>query len=109
SWRAAAEYYREHFDPDLHDPQEWAATAKAAGMRYAVLATKHHDGFCLWDSDLSDWTVANTPYGKDLVGPWVEAFRAAGLKIGFYHSLIDWHHPDFPIDVHHPRRDEADA
>lgn len=101
--------YREHFDPDLYDPHEWAATAKAAGMRYAVLTTKHHDGFCLWDSDLSDWTVANTPYGKDLVGPWVEAFRAAGLKIGFYHSLIDWHHRDFTIDANHPRRDDQDA
>ncbi|HIT76156.1 MAG TPA: alpha-L-fucosidase [Candidatus Avipropionibacterium avicola] len=101
--------YRRHFDPDLYDPREWAAAAKAAGMRYVVLTTKHHDGFCLWDSDLTDYSVANTPYGKDLIGPYVEAFREAGLKVGFYHSLIDWHHPDFPIDGVHPRRDDEDA
>lgn len=101
--------YRRIFDPDLYDPAEWAAAAKAAGMRYAVLTTKHHDGFCLWDSDLTDYCVTNTPYGKDLVGPFVEAFREAGLRVGFYHSLIDWHHPDFPIDPVHPRRDDEDA
>ena len=107
----AEEYdkYRRVFDPDLYDPHAWAAAAKDAGMRYAVLTTKHHEGFCLWDSDLTDHNVTNTPYGKDLVGPFVEAFRDAGLKIGFYHSLIDWHHPDFPIDPVHPRRDDDDA
>ncbi|MGP3964196.1 alpha-L-fucosidase [Nonomuraea sp. 3N208] len=94
--------YFDHFDPDLFDPDAWAEAAAGAGMRYMVLTTKHHDGFCLWDSAYTDYSVANTPYGKDLVGPIVEAFRARGLGVGFYHSLIDWHHPHFPIDGLHP-------
>ena len=71
-------------------------------MRYAVLTTKHHEGFCLWDSALTDYKVTNTPFARDLVAEFVEAFRAEGIKIGFYHSLIDWHHPDFVIDGYHP-------
>jgi alpha-L-fucosidase len=78
-------------------------------MRYAVLTTKHHEGFCLWDSEVSDYTVAGTPWGKDLVGPFVEACRAEGLGIGFYHSLIDWHHAEFPVDAFHPQRDDLEA
>jgi alpha-L-fucosidase len=88
--------YFEHFDPDLHDPRVWAAEAGNAGMRYLVVTTKHHEGFALWDSALSDYTVAHTPYGKDLIGPIVTAFREQGLGVGFYHSLIDWHHPGRP-------------
>jgi len=103
------EKYAKFFDPDLYDPREWAAQAKRAGMKYVVLTTKHHDGFGLWDSELSDYTAVNSPYGRDLVGPFVEAVREAGLKVGFYHSLIDWHHPDFLVDGYHPRRDDADA
>ena len=98
--------YFDHFEPDLFDPREWAREARAAGMRYFVLTTKHHDGFCLWDSDLTDYKVTNTPWGRDLVGPVVEAFRAEGLRVGFYHSLVDWHHPDFPVDGLHPQRDD---
>jgi len=101
--------YFENFDPDLYDPKEWARRAKAAGMKYVVLTTKHHEGFCLWDSNATDYKVTNTPFGKDILGPFVEAFRAEGLKIGFYYSLIDWHHPDFPIDVHHPLRNRDNA
>jgi alpha-L-fucosidase len=101
--------YFENFDPDLYDPKEWARRARAAGMKYVVLTTKHHEGFCLWDSKATDYKVTNTPYGKDILGPFVEAFRAEGLKIGFYYSLIDWHHPDFPIDVHHPLRNRDNA
>lgn len=98
--------YFKHFDPDLYDPKAWARTAKRAGMRYAVLTTKHHEGFCLWDSQLTDYKAPNTPAGRDLLRPWVEAFRAEGLKIGFYHSLIDWHHPEFPVDGLHPQRED---
>jgi alpha-L-fucosidase len=94
--------YFERFDPDLFDPGAWAEEAAGAGMRYMVLTTKHHDGFCLWDSALTDYSVAGTPHGKDLVGPIVDAFRGRGLGVGFYHSLIDWHHPHFPIDGLHP-------
>jgi alpha-L-fucosidase len=108
---APADYerYVRYFDPDLYDPGEWARAAADAGMRYVVLTTKHHEGFCLWDSALSDYTVMATPYGKDLIGPFVEAVRAAGLKVGFYHSLLDWHHPDFAVDDFHPLRSRGDV
>lgn len=105
----AYQRYFDHFDPDHYDPGEWARLAKQAGMRYAVITTKHHDGFCLWDTQLTDYKAPNTPADRDLIRPWVEAFRAEGLKIGFYHSLIDWHHPEFPLDGFHPQRDELEA
>ena len=100
--------YFDYFDPDLYDPKEWAKAAKNAGMKYAVLTTKHHEGFCLWDSQLTDYKATNTPAGRDLLRPYVDAFRDEGLKIGFYHSLIDWHHPEFPVDSIHPRRDDQE-
>lgn len=100
--------YFDHFDPDLYDPEVWSKAAKGAGMKYFVITTKHHEGFCLWDSELTDYKATNTPCGKDLLRPMVEAYRAEGLKVGFYHSLIDWHHPDFPVDSLHPRRDDED-
>ncbi len=97
------------FDPVLYQPREWARMAREAGMRYAVITTKHHEGFCLWDSAYTDYKAPNTPAGRDLLAPFVEAFRAEGLKVGFYYSLIDWHHPDFPIDIFHPLRDREDV
>ncbi|HWV23746.1 MAG TPA: alpha-L-fucosidase [Thermomicrobiales bacterium] len=109
---AAEDYqaYFDHFDPDLYDPAAWARMAKAAGMKYAVLTSKHHDGFAMWDSGLTDFKVTNTPAGRDVVREFVDAFRAEGLKIGFYHSVIDWHHPDYTMDQTHPYRDhDADA
>ena len=93
------------FNPFRYDPRKWAALARRAGMRYAVLIVKHHDGFCLWDSEHTEFKITNTPYGKDLVKPWADAFRAEGLKVGFYYSLIDWHHPHFLVDGIHPQRD----
>lgn len=101
--------YFKYFDPDLYDPKEWARQAKQAGMKYAVLTTKHHDGFCLFDSAYTDYKATNTPCGKDLVREYVDAFRSEGLHVGLYYSLIDWHHPDFTLDVYHPRRDDANA
>jgi alpha-L-fucosidase len=101
--------YAKYFNPDLFDAKEWAKKAKAAGMQYAVFTTKHHEGFCMFDSQYTDYKCTNTPAGRDLVKEYVEAFRAEGLKVGFYYSLIDWHHPEFPIDVLHPRRNDADA
>ncbi len=105
----AYETYFDHFDPDLFDAAEWARQCKYAGMRYAVLTTKHHEGFCLWDTRHSDYKITNTPFGRDLVREFVDAFRAEDIKIGFYHSLIDWHHPDFVIDGFHPLRDEPNV
>lgn len=101
--------YFTYFDPDLYDPGEWARLARKTGAQYAVLTTKHHEGFCLWDSALTEYKAPNTPAGRDLLRPWVDAFRAEGLKIGLYHSLIDWHHPDFTVDFHHPQRDDDAA
>ena len=99
--------YFEFFEPDVYDPLSWAREARNAGMRYFVITTKHHDGFCLWDSDLTDYKATKTPAGRDLLGPAIEAFREAGLKVGLYHSL-DWHHPDFPVDEFHPQRDDGE-
>jgi alpha-L-fucosidase len=101
--------YFDNFNPDLYNPREWAKMAKAAGMKYAVITSKHHEGFCLFDSKFTDYKAINTPCGKDLLKEWVEAFRAEGIKIGFYYSLIDWHHPDFTIDRVHPQRTDDKA
>lgn len=98
--------YFERFNPDMYNPKEWAAYAKKAGMKYVVLTAKHHEGFCMFDTKYTDYKSTNTPCGKDLAREYVEAFREAGLKVGFYYSLIDWHHPDFPVDSLHPRRDD---
>ncbi|MDX1933801.1 MAG: alpha-L-fucosidase [Capsulimonadales bacterium] len=101
------EKYFRHFDPDLYDPTLWAEAAANAGMKYFVITTKHHEGFCLWDSALTEYKVTNTPYGKDVLRPMVHAFRERNLRVGFYHSIIDWHHPDYTLDIHHPQRDDA--
>ncbi|MFD2036951.1 alpha-L-fucosidase [Belliella marina] len=101
--------YFEHFDPDLYDPVIWAKEAKAAGMKYMVITTKHHDGFCLWDTEYTDFKATNTPAARDLIRPMVEAFRNEGIKVGFYYSLIDWNHPDFPLDKLHPMRNNTSA
>lgn len=101
---SAYQKYFDLFNPDLYNPREWARQAKAAGMKYAVITTKHHEGFCLFDSKYTDYKATKTQAGKDLIKEWVEAFRAEGLKVGFYYSLIDWHHPDYTIDRVHPQR-----
>ena len=102
------EKYFEQFNPDLFNPKEWAKAAREAGMKYFVITTKHHEGFCMWDSKYTDYKVTNTPCGRDLLREIVDAFRAEGLKVGFYHSLIDWHHPDFTVDNVHPLRNRPD-
>ena len=100
------EYFHE-FDASRYNPRQWAKAAKAAGQKYAVLTTKHHDGFCLFDSKLTDFKSTNTPAGRDLVKEYVEAFRAEGIAVGLYYSIIDWHHDDYPAygDKAHPDRD----
>ena len=83
------------FNPTAFDPSEWARLAKGAGMKYAVLTTRHHDGFCMFDSHWTNYKITNTPYGKDVVRMYAEAFRKEGLRVGFYHSLPDWTHPGY--------------
>ena len=98
----------ENFTAKDFDPAAWAKAAKTAGMGYVVMTAKHHDGFCLFDSALTDFKSTNTPFGRDAVREFVEAVRAEGLKVGLYFSLIDWHHPDYPHygDRHHPMRND---
>lgn len=100
------ETYFEEWNPDRYDPKEWARIAKQAGMKYAVLTTKHHEGFCLFDSAYTEFKSTNTPCGRDLVREFVDAFRAEGIRVGFYYSLLDWHHEDYPAygDMYHPER-----
>ncbi|MDR2955980.1 MAG: alpha-L-fucosidase [Prevotella sp.] len=100
--------YADMFNPDLYDPVEWAATAKATGMKYVVFTTKHLDGFCMWDTKYTDFKITNTPYGKDVLKPLVDAFRAEGIRIGFYYSMIDWNHPDYTYDHMHPNRPDSE-
>ncbi len=100
--------YFETFDPQHFDPKVWAKAAKNAGMKYAVLTAKHHDGFCLFDSQYTDFKSTNTPCGRDIVAEFLNAFRAEGIRVGLYFSLLDWHHPDYPHfgDRNHPMRND---
>lgn len=100
--------YFPYFNPDLFDAREWARQAKAAGMKYIVLTTKHHDGFCLWDTKTTDYKATRTPFGRDLVREYVDACRSENLRVGFYFSIKDWHHPDYTIDATHPLRPKDD-
>ncbi len=96
------------FDPGHCDMRAWMAAAKGAGMQYAVLTAKHHDGFCLFDSACTSFKSTNSPAGRDFVREFLDAAREAGLRAGLYFSLIDWRHPDFPHygDRNHPMRDD---
>ena len=91
-------YYRGALDfcPEPGGPARWCRLAREAGMGYVVLTTKHHEGFALWPTEHTDFSIGQTPYPGDLVGEFVEAARAEGLRVGFYYSLSDWHHPDYP-------------
>jgi alpha-L-fucosidase len=84
------------FNPQQFDPVEWVALAKAAGMKYITITSKHHDGFAMFDSKVSDYTiVSRTPYKKDVLKALAEECRKQGLKLFFYYSQLDWHHPDY--------------
>lgn len=83
------------FDTKEYDPKKWAKTAKAAGMKYMVLTTRHHDGFCLFDSKVSSFNSMNCAAKRDFVKEYVEACRAEGLKVGFYYSPMDWRFPGY--------------
>jgi alpha-L-fucosidase len=78
-------------------------------MKYFVVTTKHHEGFCLWDSKLTDFKAPNTPAKRDLLRPMMDAFRNRDMRVGLYHSLLDWHHKDYVLDSHFgPYRRHAD-
>ena len=90
----AYEKLADTWQPKPNAARDWAKLAKAAGMRYMVMTTKHHEGFCLFDSELTDYNAVKRGPGRDLVAEYVAAARAEGLGVGFYYSLMDWHHPD---------------
>jgi alpha-L-fucosidase len=85
----------EKFNPQRYDADAWVRLAKDAGMKYIVITSKHHDGFCLWDSAQTDWDVGATPYKEDLLKPLAEACAKHGIRLCFYHSIMDWHHPEW--------------
>jgi alpha-L-fucosidase len=83
------------FDPALFDAEEWVQIAKDAGMKYIIITSKHHDGFALWDSEVSDYDIMDfSPFRRDILRELKDAADEAGIRMGFYHSIMDWHHPD---------------
>jgi alpha-L-fucosidase len=91
------ELLAKNFKPKPNAAREWARLARRAGQKYMVMTTKHHEGFCNWNTKLTDYNAAQQGPGRDLVREFVEAARAEGLRVGFYYSLMDWHHPDGAI------------
>jgi alpha-L-fucosidase len=89
--------YRE-FNPDQFDASAWVATAKAAGMQYLVITSRHHDGFSLWDSKYTDYDMAATPYGRGVIKELSEACREADIVFGTYYSICDWYRADYPVE-----------
>ncbi|HZP56682.1 MAG TPA: alpha-L-fucosidase [Dehalococcoidia bacterium] len=84
------------FDPRAWDARALARRARRLGMRYGIITAKHHDGYAMYDTRESDYSVMRSPFGRDVVREFLDAFRAEGLRAGVYFSLIDWHHPDYP-------------
>lgn len=97
----------DEFNPSHFDAEAWADLASRAGMKYAVLTTRHHDGFCLFDSAVSEFTTTKTAAGRDFVAEYVDAFRAAGLRVGLYYSLLDWRFPGYFEPDRYPASREA--
>jgi alpha-L-fucosidase len=92
---AVYDTFRKHFNPVKFNADEWVKMAKNAGMKYIVITSKHHDGFCMFDSQQTEFVIMNTPYGKDVMKDLSLACKKYGLKFCFYYSIMDWHHPDY--------------
>ena len=89
------EKFATDFDPIGFNADEWVRLAKNAGMKYIVITSKHHDGFCLWDSQVTDWDIMDAaPFKRDILKELSQACRKQGVRLCFYHSIMDWHHPD---------------
>jgi alpha-L-fucosidase len=102
--------YAKQFNPIKFDAKEWVGIAKDAGMKYIVITSKHHDGFGMWPSNLTDWCIKSTPFGeagRDPIKELSEACKDAGIRLGLYHSIMDWHHPDW--GTRRPWNDTAGA
>jgi alpha-L-fucosidase len=100
--------YVDAFIPSNFHPDQWAKVAKRAGMKYAVMTAKHHDGFCMFNSALTDYKITTALPGRDIIMEYLDAFRKEGLKVGLYYSLIDWHHEDYPNVGNHPMHDNPE-
>jgi len=107
----AAEYDKLYlqFNPTNFNAGQWVKIAKQAGMKYIVLTTKHHDGFCLWDTKLTDYNIMNTPFHRDVTRELAEACRQQGLVFCTYHSICDWRHPDYPLGSPGGKSQKPDA
>ena len=104
-WSRGSEVPREEYDelytqfnPTRFDAREWVRIAQDAGMRYMVITSKHHDGFCIWDSALTDYDIMSTPFHRDILDELSRACREAGMPFGTYHSILDWYQPDYNVD-----------
>ena len=97
----------DQWNPTSFDAKAWARMAKQMGVKYVKITTKHHEGFCLWPSKYTKYTVANTPYKKDILGEMVKAFNDEGIDVHFYFSVMDWSHPDYRYDIKSKEDEEA--
>lgn len=105
-WRGRvprAEYVKlaQQWNPTNYDPEAWLDLLEQAGMQYLCLTTKHHDGFCLWDTKLTSYNTMNTPYGKDVVKMLADACHRRGIPLCLYYSIADWHQPNYPNEGRH--------
>ncbi|MFV0540997.1 MAG: alpha-L-fucosidase [Aestuariibaculum sp.] len=87
------------FSIEKFNPKAWAKMAKDMGVKYVTLTTKHHEGFCLWPSKFTDFDIENTPYKKDLIRAFIDAYVAVGIDVNLYYSVLDWHHPDWRYQI----------
>ena len=85
------------FNPINFNAEEWVKLAKDAGMKYIIFTSKHHDGFCMWNTKYSEFNIMNSPFKRDVMKELAGACKKQGMALGFYHSTCDWHHPDFPL------------
>lgn len=97
------------FNPQKFDAEKWAEMNKAMGVKYMTITTKHHDGFCLWPTKHTEFSVKNTPYEKDLIGPLVKAYTKLGIDVTLYYSVMDWNHPDYRVEIRSEEDKEAMA
>jgi alpha-L-fucosidase len=91
----------QQFNPIKFNPEAWLDLAEEAGMQYICFTTKHHDGFCMWNTRYTDYNVMNSPYGKDILGQLAEACRKRNFPLSLYYSCPDWHHPNYPNQGRH--------
>ena len=99
--RAAYEPLIHQFNPVKFDPERWLDILQDAGMEYLTVTSKHHDGFCLWDTRQTDFNVMRSPYGKDIVGLLADACHKRSIPLSLYYSVVDWHHPSYPNQGRH--------